>query len=58
MDLQQIRDYAKQCKDLKPKLSDEINDLLQLMKDNIEDGESMQNEIEICYSDIKELMKK
>jgi len=37
-------------------LREEILELYQLCLDEIENGESEQNEIELCYSSIKELI--
>ena len=47
------RERTKSC----PKLKDEINDLLQLAIDEIEEGASVSNEINLCMSDINELLK-
>lgn len=47
------RERIKGC----PKLKDEINDLLQLAIDEMEDGASVSNEINLCMSDINELLK-
>lgn len=40
-----------------PYLIEQIMDLLQLCCDEIEAGESRQNEIELCYWDIQELIE-
>lgn len=55
MDLKQLKDYARTCIDERPELRDEIVGLYQLCLDEIEEGGSRQHEIELCYSDIKEL---
>lgn len=40
-----------------PELKEEIKDLLQLCCDEIEAGESKENEIELCYGAIKDLIE-
>jgi hypothetical protein len=57
MDLKQLRDYARTCIADRPELRDEIVGLYQLCLDEIEEGGSRQHEIDLCHSDIEELMK-
>jgi len=52
MDLNQLRDYAKNCIAKRPELGDEIADLYELCMDEIEEGGSPQHEIDLCYRDI------
>lgn len=47
------REKAKAC----PKLKEEIFDYVQLALDEIEDGASEQNEINLCINEIEELIK-
>ena len=44
---------AKNC----PSLKEEIQDLLDLAITEIEDGASVWNEIQLCKSDVEELIK-
>jgi hypothetical protein len=44
---------AKNC----PSLKEEIQDLLDLAISEIEDGASVWNEIQLCKSDVEELIK-
>ncbi len=39
-----------------PQLKEQINDLFQLCKDEIEAGESTENEISLCRGSVKELV--
>ena len=50
--IQWAREKTKTC----PKLKDQINDYVQLAIDEIEDGASISNEIQLCMSDIEELI--
>jgi hypothetical protein len=50
--IQWARERSKNC----PKLKDEINDLVQLAIDEIEEGASISNEINLCMSNINELL--
>ena len=47
------RERAKNC----PSLKEEIQDLLDLAITEIEDGASVWNEIQLCKSDVEELIK-
>ena len=47
------REKQKAC----PKLKEEIFDYVQLALDEIEDGASEQNEINLCMNEIEELIK-
>lgn len=48
--------WANQKKKVCPKLAEEIQEFVQLALDEIEDGASIQNEINLCKSDIEELI--
>ena len=39
-----------------PQLKDQVNDLFQLCKDEIEEGGSVEHEIELCYGSVRELV--
>jgi len=56
MTIRELEDYVQECINKKPELVEIIKDFVDLCKDNIEEGESEQNEISLCYNDIKELM--
>jgi hypothetical protein len=47
------REKAKAC----PKLKDYIDDYVQLAIDEIEEGASVSHEIQLCMSEINELIK-
>jgi hypothetical protein len=47
------KEKAKAC----PKLKDYIDDYVQLAIDEIEEGSSVSHEIQLCMSDINELIK-
>jgi hypothetical protein len=40
-----------------PQLKEDILDLIELCKANIEEGDSEMNEVALCYTDINELIK-
>jgi hypothetical protein len=58
MELQQLRDYARTCINDRPELRDEIVGLWELCLDEIQESGSRQHEINLCHSDIKELMER
>jgi hypothetical protein len=56
MDMEQFTAYARDKAVERPDLRDQIIDLWQLARDEIEDGESETGEIEKALQDIDELM--
>jgi hypothetical protein len=54
--VQELIEWGKERMKYCPKLKSEINDLLQLAIDEIDDGASITNEIELCMSDVNELI--
>lgn len=54
--VQKLIEWGKERMKYCPKLKSEINDLLQLAIDEIDDGASINNEIELCMSDVNELI--
>lgn len=54
--MQELIKYAQDQMKKTPELKGEINDLLQLCYDEIEAGESKENEIELCYGAINDLI--
>ena len=56
MNLQDLKFYAKQMIAGYPKLEYQINDFVQLAIDNIEVGESENNEAELAIESIDELI--
>ena len=57
MDLNDLKNYIKGKIKIYPSLAEEIKDLYQLCRDEIEAGESQSNEINLCYNDIKNLIE-
>lgn len=57
MELQQLRDYARNCISDRPELRDEIVGLWELCLNEIQEGGSRQHEINLCLRDIEELME-
>ncbi len=55
--MENLREYVNECINKYPHLRGEILDLLQLCLDEIEDGESKENEISLCYGSIKDLIE-
>jgi hypothetical protein len=49
--------FAKETKDKYPELGSKIYDIVAMAKDEIADGGSEDNECELGYSDIQELIK-
>lgn len=56
--MEQLRNFVFQTINSHPELEDQILDLYQLCKDEIESGGSMSYEIEICKIAINDLLKK
>jgi hypothetical protein len=57
MTLEQLKIFVEQkCKE-HPELKEEIKDLYQLALDEIEEGNSLQNEIHLCYESINDLIE-
>jgi hypothetical protein len=57
---QQVKDLVAWCAERAkkcPSLKEEIQDLLDLAINEIEDGASVWNEVELCKSDVEELIK-
>ena len=50
-------DYANQIMEKYPSLKSDVQGLVQLCIDEIEEGGSEQHEIELCWSDIDQLVK-
>jgi len=49
--------YLREAITNHPHLRGQINDFYKLCLDEIENGESEQNEIELCFSSVDELIK-
>lgn len=49
--------YANEAIRKRPDLKEDILDLVSLCQSEIEDGASVQNEIELCRNDIEELLE-
>lgn len=54
--LTQLRDFKELKKQEYPNLAEEFDDLFQLCLDEIDQGESMMNEILICHDAINDLI--
>jgi len=50
-------DYANQVMEKYPSLKSDVQGLIQLCIDEIEEGSPESHEIELCWSDIDELVK-
>lgn len=55
--IKELIEWAKERMIKCPKLKEEIQDYLQLAIDEIEEGASVSNEVNLCMSDINELIK-
>jgi hypothetical protein len=55
--IKQLISWSNDKKKVCPKLKHEINDLVELALNEIEDGGSVSHEIQLCMSDIEELIK-
>ena len=51
-----LLNFAKKTMDKYPHLKQEINELLQLCDDSIADGESQENEVDLCLNSIQQLI--
>lgn len=56
MNVQQLKKYCLEKIDQYPNLADEIRDIYSLALSEIEDGESEDNECELAWSDIEDLI--
>jgi len=56
MDIQQLKKYCLEKIDQYPNLANEIRDIYGLALSEIESGESEDNECELAWSDIKDLI--
>jgi cytochrome c553 len=54
--IEELIDWAREKAKACPKLKDQINDYVQLAIDEIEEGASISHEIQLCMSDIEELI--
>jgi hypothetical protein len=55
--MKELIKYAKELIVKYPDKKTEIIDFVQLCQDEIEQGGSVEHEIELCYSSLKELIK-
>jgi hypothetical protein len=55
--MNQLLEYANEVISDYPDLREDITELVQLCKDSIDEGESSDNEITICFYGIKELIE-
>lgn len=56
MSIQQANKFRLSAIEKKPEKEKEINELYQLMKDEIEDGGSPSNEVELFINSVNELL--
>jgi hypothetical protein len=56
MDIQRAIDFAKEFTDKHPEHIDEVRDMFDLMKDEIEAGESQENEINLFIGACEDLL--
>jgi hypothetical protein len=56
--MEKLKEFIQQSIKENPDYAEEITDLFELCKDEIESGESKENEIQLCYSSIYELLEK
>jgi len=57
MDIQDLKKYCKEVISKHPEFEEQIVDLYHLCVSEIEEGGSQPHEIELCLSDIKDLLK-
>jgi hypothetical protein len=57
MNLDYLKNYCEDIIKQYPHLREDVIDLFQLAQDEIESGESQNNEVELAISSIKELIK-
>jgi len=55
--MKELLDYATLMCHLYPNLEDRICDFVELCINEIEEGESVQHEIDLCMEDIKQLIE-
>jgi hypothetical protein len=55
--IEELIDWAREKAKACPKLKDYINDYVQLAIDEIDEGASISHEIQLCMSEINELIK-
>jgi len=53
----EAQEFAKEFLGKNPELKDEVNDMFQLMQDEIEAGESEQNELDLFIGACKDLLE-
>ena len=56
--MKKLLKFAKEVIIEHPELRPDIQDFVQLCENEIENGESSANEIELCYESIKQLIEK
>ncbi len=56
MNIKHVIEEGKKFLQENPEFAEEVNDLIQLCKDNIEDGESVENECNLCIDSIRQLI--
>jgi hypothetical protein len=54
--MEELLKYAKMAISSRPDLKSEIEDLIQLCRDEIEEGGSVEHEISLCLEDINQLI--
>jgi hypothetical protein len=57
MNIATVEEHAKKFVKEHPDFADEVNDLIQLCKDEIEEGESVEHECELCIISIDQLIE-
>lgn len=57
MDLKYLRTFIKEQIEKYPNLKDKIMDLYELCLQEIEDGDSISHQVDLCIFDIKELIE-
>jgi len=57
MNLQYLRTFIKEKIEQYPNLKDKIMDLYELCLQEIEDGDSVSHQVDLCIFDIKELIE-
>ena len=56
--MNELIQYARKVSEDRPDLKDEIIDILELAKAEIEDGNSIENEVDLAHSSIRHLLGK
>ena len=57
MEMKQLIEFAKEFIQKHPQHKEEVIDLVQLCKDEIEEGGSPQHEMSLCIESIKQLLE-